>query len=362
VSLAAIPFWSSFSTSGRLAFACLALTGTTCIGYRTPLDDGGASDAGDAATGRIVPCTAGTVALTRAKPTVMFLLDRSTSMSEPMVNGTIVPTRWDALAEALRTVLPPIDTSVAIGALVFPSIFDDDSSCWVDSKPDLMPSTGNVAALSRLMRSVDPTGSTPTAAAIETASQILLGMRTASTARAMVLATDGGPGCNPDLNPRTCTCMVSIGPCKDVLQCLDDKHTVETIASYRKRGLPTYVIGIESPADVEFSGVLDAMAVAGGRALTGGARRYYRATSSADLDKALTDIRNQVGTCTYLTSSVPSGGGSIVVKVDGKELDADRWAWGDRSNGELYFLGATCQELAAKAAPSITATVACSDG
>ena len=199
--------------------------------------------------------------------------------------------------------------------------------------------------------------------AIETAAKLLLGMRTATAARALVLATDGAPNCNLSLNFTTCRCTNPTGPgtstCVKSSQCLDDTRTEQTISEYQSQGLPTYVIGIQTEGAPEFSDVLDAMAVAGGRPQVGAAQSYYAASSEAALNAALTTIRNQVGACTYLTSSVPDQNGSIVVSINGVDLAPDQWIWGNRSNGEIVLQGGTCQTAATEDAPALSATVAC---
>lgn len=332
----------------------LALLGSLgCVGYRTPLDE--LPDAG-------IPCKPGSFGLTRTETAVVFLLDRSTSMEGAMETGRRA-TRWTALSSALAQVLPPVDQAMAIGALLFPSVSADSASCTVPSKPDLSPAIGNVAALTRLMNGSSPGGSTPTVGAIDVAAGLVLGLRTAKGGRALVLATDGGPDCNIALNPATCRCADGrVGNCARSQQCLDDDRAVKTIAKYAQQGLPTYVVGIESAGDDSLSDVLEAMAIAGGRPQTGAARSYYSATSESALDAALTTIRDQVGACTFLTTSVPDANGTIVISLDGTELGADEWTWRDRANGEIMITGDACQRSEASATPALTAVVQCNEG
>ena len=101
------------------------------------------------------------------------------------------------------------------------------------------------------------------------------------------------------------------------------------------------------------------MAVAGGRIRRGSALSYYSASSDSDLRSALTEIRDQVGACTYLTSSVPGPGGSITLAAGDSQLFADQWTWGDRRNGEILLLGQACEAMTTDNPPQITATVEC---
>jgi hypothetical protein len=351
------------------AFVSVALSAS--CGARTDLDfddgvntanggDASAEADGAADADAAVACMPGSFTLDKAKPAVMLVLDRSGSMSTRF--GATGATRWDVLTDALATSLPPIDQTVALGALAFPD-GSSASSCNAPGTPDLLPALGNAGALVSLMRSKGTGGGTPTADAIDIGGKALLGVRAASTARTMVLATDGGPDCNEGLDPRTCRCVESTR-CNSAMRCLDDTRTIDRIRTYTVQGIPTYVIGIESAGDTTNSDVLDAMAIAGGREQPTGAHRYYSATSDTELNAALVDIRNQVGACTFLTRSVPGDAGTITVVLDGQIVPFDPggmtgWNWADRANGEIVFSGDACAKaVSATIAP--TANVSCS--
>jgi hypothetical protein len=173
-----------------------------------------------------------------------------------------------------------------------------------------------------------------------------------------VLATDGVPNCNGFLRPQLCLCLMP--PCS-AQECVDDERTVLRVREAFAAGVPTYVIGIESP-NAAFTGVLDQLAEAGGRARTNAPQKYYAAESAADLQTALTTIRDQVSRCTFLTSSVPNADGGIRVLYRGSEVPFDvnqGWSWTDRANGELVFRGASCA-LVAGQAQALEVVVACS--
>ncbi len=348
------------------AVAAIAMIASVSCGARSELDDLRGSeigDAGDAGPDASVPCIPGTFALKKAEPSVMFVLDASGSMADAFSpDGS---TRWQVLTKSLGSVLPSVDSSMEIGGLIFPT-GHSNRTCAVPASADLAPATGNVSALIDRMQGTDPLGGTPTADAISTAATQLLGIRAASTARAIVLATDGGPNCNAELDKTTCTCadpaQTQCG--SDAELCLDDARTVQRISDNASAGLPTYVIGIHDPGDTQNDSVLDAMADAGGRARSG-SPHYYPATSETDLDDALVSIRDQLGSCTYLTSSVPSASGTITVTVGGFTIPYDStgkngWRWADESNGEIVFGGFTCGEIASPDAGAIEADVSCS--
>ena len=313
-------------------------------------------DASDAAP---VACTPGSFTLAKALPTVMFVIDRSGSMS---TRFSTAGSRWSVLTSGLAKALPSVDGTMQIGALLFPSVSAGrgDLSCAVPGAADLLPKTGNVKPLLYAMEAHGPGGATPTAAALDVANAALLSVRSSRSARAMVLATDGGPNCNGALNPQTCTCAdLGSGCRRNASQCLDDARTVARIASYASKGVPTYVIGIGNDAA---SVTLDAMANAGGRPQSG-AHAYYAATSEPELDAALVTIRDAVGACTYLTPSVPDAQGRISLSIDGKPVPFDAangGAWSDQTNGEIVLSGAACK-LVTSAALNVVATVSCGE-
>lgn len=297
--------------------------------------DGGSKDGSD----NVVGCQDGHFTLRRASPAVMFILDRSQSMRERLASGD---TRWTTLTESLAATLPPVDNSMEIGALIYPVSTGTSQSCVVPSSVDVLPAFGNVDTITNLLRRNGPRGSTPTADAVSRAASALLGVRAATRARAMVLATDGEPTCNTALDGKTCSCVD--GRCATHPEgCLDDKRTEDRLAAYRDQGLPTYVIGIQDLDNVDLVDVLDRLAIAGGRPQNTGARRYYAASSQAELDLAISTIRDQVGSCTYLTTSVPGANGTIVVSIDGKPVgEGPDWEWSNRANGEILFTTGAC--------------------
>lgn len=307
-----------------------------------------------------VPCKPGLFTLHKAMPTLLLVIDRSRSMLSPMASGG---TRWAVLRSALTSALPPVNETMELGTLVFPAPGTSSSmSCTASAGPNLLPATNRVEALLAFLAENPPNGSTPTADAISAATQSLLRIRAASSARALVVATDGAPDCNESLDRNSCACVANTRPCPPV-RCLDDVRTVSRIEAAAASGLPTYVIGIQDGVTSTFSTVLDAMADAGQRAQTNQAHRYYAATSEAELDAAFVAIRDQVGACSYLTSSVPDRDGSIRVTLNDRELPFDEtgavgWSWTDQLNGELSLSAADCAEAHAFGSQA-TAELAC---
>jgi hypothetical protein len=315
-------------------------------------------------------CSPGSITLVKADPTVMFVLDRSGSMGGQLGTTNGNQSRWQILTAALTSALPPVNLTMEVGALLFPtgSGGRNQMSCNVASTPDLEPELLNVPILLALMLDNTPAGETPTSDALNSAATALGNVRAATNARALVLATDGAPNCNAMLDPSTCRCANATNDraCSNSTMCLDATRTVDTIASIEERGIPTFVIGIETGGDADFTDVLNDMATAGGRPQSG-AQKYYAGDSEADLTSALVAIRNQVGACTFLTTSVPSADGTITVVVDGTTIPFDAtatngWAWADKPNGQIIFAGDACALVTSTSSPTVVADVQCDLG
>lgn len=305
-----------------------------------------------------VACVEGELALLRARPVVMLVLDRSSSMSQTFPGTT--GSKWTALRGALHQALPPWGSSLELGALLFPST--TSGGCTVGASADLAPALENVSVVLAKLDATSPGGSTPTAIALQTAGAALSSRRTAGSARALVLATDGAPDCNTALNPRTCTCVGGNGTCTAV-RCLDDTRSLERLGTLAASGIPTWVVGLRSNADAIFVDVLNRMAVAGGRPQAG-AQRFYSASSQQELESALGTIRQQVGGCRYLTPSVPDVGGTMELELDGAFVPYDPtqtegWTWIDADNGELVLSGPACAHAQELPLGALVAVVRC---
>lgn len=323
-----------------------------------------AAASADGSSSELVACVPGVLELSAATPTVLFAIDRSLSMAQGLAGGA--GSRWDALRAGLENTLPEVDARMQIGSLLFPSSGGDgrrDRSCEVNDGTLLLPARNQADAVLRGIAGAAPGGSTPTADAVRFAANALLSVRAAKSARALVLATDGAPACDAALDPATCEC-VGGRRCSDALRCLDDERTVTVLADVAAHGVPTYVVGLLADDNTQrFARVLDQMARAGGRPQTG-THAFYPATDERELEAAFTSIRDQVGACVYLTTSVPDLGGSIELRAGDEVIPYDvggstGWSWADRDNGEISLSPDVCERAHGVA---ILASVTCHDG
>lgn len=343
-----------------LVFVCalLACGRTQPVHYST---DGGDDDQDFAARKPDggVDCVDGELALLAARPVVMLVLDRSSSMNQrfPGTGGS----KWVGLRSALHQALPPWTSRIELGALFFPSTAGN--ACTLGASVDLAPALENVPAVLAKLDAISPAGSTPTALALDRAAMALTSRRTAGSARAVVLATDGAPDCNAALTPRTCACVSSSGACT-ANRCLDDTRTIDRLSAMAASGIPTWIIGLRGASDALFVSVLNRMADAGGKPQVGGTQRFYAAASEPEVELALTTIRQQVGRCRYLTPSVPDLGGSIELQLEDDFIPYDvtqteGWSWVDADNGELALHGQACDRAEALSIEALRVIVRC---
>lgn len=298
-------------------------------------------------------CVAGEFELTRTTPAVMLVLDRSGSMATSFGAGT----RWSTLRTTLAQTLPTLGNEVDVGAFVYPSVTTGGASCEVPAFAALTPAANQSGALSSLLSATSTGGATPTADAIDEAASALELSIAPDQPRALVLATDGAPNCNPWLNPATCRCVDAQG-CSSAQRCLDDERTVTRLERWSASGLSTWVIGIAS--DATMTSVLDAMANAGGRPHSG-AHAFFAGNSPTELAAAFTAIDAQLSSCVFISPSVPDTSGSISVTLGTTEVpfdEANGWRWAAESRGELVLRGEACARSIAYGEP-VTVRITC---
>jgi hypothetical protein len=360
----------------------LALTCVVGCGARTgllvddaPLDasvrdaTADVADAPDLPDG-MVTCTPGEFPLERFSVDLMLVIDRSSSMAYN-IDGTSLnpPRKWDDLNNALTATLPGIQSTVNIGAYAFPGRFQGtfDHPCRIDTTIDLFPGPDQAGDVLALFTNTDPYGNTPTNAAIQLVGDMLVPRISRTHTEVMVLATDGGPNCNGTLDPTTCSCVDPDLTTCIADQCLDAVGTATTIASYAARGVPTYVIGLDSATQPDERMALSEMARAGGRPnTTPGQPAYYSAEQVDDVNAAFLSIAHSIAQCALATPSRPSDPGAIEVQIDGATVPNDPthtngWDWNDPSFGQIALFGAACDRLSNPMAKAVAIVHSCAD-
>ena len=263
---------------------------------------------------------------------LVLVVDRSGSMNAAAPGyGT---TRWLGVKEALVDVTADLQSRVAFGLALFPSPGAEDT-CAVGGDGAVVlvePEVDSAAAIATVLDdfSTEPLGATPTAAALVDARRWLRS-NPSSRPRAVLLATDGGPNCNENLNPSTCRCSTGLDQdCADsafsdptlaAQLCLDDSAAISAVAALRSDNVSTFIVGI--PGVENFSDVLRRMATAGGTLLPG-PTGFYLARDRATLQAAIIDIGRRVSGCTVdIPDLNVQGDGRIDLTLDGVPIAQD---------------------------------------
>ncbi|GAC1351045.1 MAG: hypothetical protein NVSMB1_00340 [Polyangiales bacterium] len=268
-------------------------------------------------------------------PNLYFVLDRSGSMR--------IGNKWNTVRSQVGALMSKMGNRARFGASVFPSI--NRTECGPGD--EVMPlQAGNsadagVSLADRFMAATNiaPFGGTPTAA---TLNALAPKFRSFVGPTFAVLATDGGPNCNPDLSCAVdrCTdnmdrvdprcqpnrapncCAADIGGGKG---CLDEDGVIAAVRALASNGVPTFVIGI--PGSAPYAAVLERVAEVGGTARPS-PPAYYRVDSfdAEALSSALNDIATEVAKACVVQIDVPYDASVTAVFVGGKRVVDSEWS------------------------------------
>jgi hypothetical protein len=322
---------------------------------------------------------------------ILLVVDKSSSMT-----GTpsgFSEDKWTALGAALGEALDAADDGVAFGLDFYP--FGDDRDpmapvemCDMPSSADILvpigPGASTVPSITDALSDYQPAGGTPTAAALARALEYFTNGDGASIEgeRYVLLATDGGPNCNPDLECDIDACTLNMDGlncggqnCCDAMldpqgpaSCLDEDEAVAEVAALADAGVKTFVVGI--PGTAAYGDTLDAMAVAGQRENPNAPPSYYRVDATggtAGLAEVLTSItRGVIKSCRLQLTSTPEDPdyeGLLNVEIDGEnvpQMGDDGWEV-DRSTSPptIVLKGATCEAMETRGAEQVTITYGC---
>jgi hypothetical protein len=317
-------------------------------------------------------------------PNLYFVLDRSGSMSEPW--GTGGSDKWQVVVDAIWQLVVALGPRANIGAAVFPDPMSGADTCGPGaevfaSRPGDSPAgrpgptaTSLRTALGRIL----PNGGTPTAATLQSP-WLMQRLRSLATTGPtyVILATDGGPNCNPNATcgldrggelycqpniesapgcPTGMTPNCCAKPEYGARACEDSQPTKDAVTMLSASGFPVYVIGV--PGSAPYATLLTDLAIAGAGGADGGAgamgpdggsAAHYFAADTADqalFIQAISRIAAQLtGGCTLQLDKTPPDPMLVNVFLGGKVLPKsgpDGWTL-DGTN--VTIEGASCQSI-----------------
>jgi hypothetical protein len=221
--------------------------------------------------------------------------------------------------------------------------------------------------------SLQPTGGTPTAATLQALTPKLASLPGKVVA---VLATDGGPNCNPNTSCAITQCQENIEGCvpgdtccamqvnccapggsAGPIDCTDHAATVQAVADMAAAGVKVYVVGI--PGSQAYAEVLTDMAFAGGAAMVA-APFYYDVQDLSTLAAVFQTIAGGEVPCDITVDNPPSSMGYTNVYLDQQLVyydPVDGWTWSAPNVITLH--GASCNELRSGAISQVQVVSGC---
>lgn len=327
---------------------------------------------------------------------MLLVVDSSGSMTDPPVAGAA--TKWAILQTALQQSLTANKDLINFGLLLYPykqgglgpnASTDMTAACAVPTSATEavnIPIGAGSAAVNAIIQKLsvqEPKGGTPTADALNRAYDYFAGGdgKLLQGTRWVVLATDGGPNCNPALSCNADRCTQNMdGDCPSGnccagtfgAICLDDAETKKAILKLNQLGVKTFVIGI--PGSEAYASVLNECAVTGG-VPAAGATSYY-AVSAANALNDLTDAFSKITTQLVRSCDIPLketpkvGPDQINVAIDCVPVHAAT-AIPDGGAGDGFYIdfaqtpahlklvGATCDRIMATGANKVDVIAGC---
>jgi hypothetical protein len=294
-------------------------------------------------------------------PNLYFVLDASGSMNAPGPGGW---TRYDAVRVAVVDLVRKLGPLVRVGAAILPAHGSDQDQCAageqvfpVTQGDPITGEDGPTTTGIRVTTATKPVGGTPISPTLEALTPTLLGLEGKTY---VILATDGGPNCNPSAACAKEACMPNLEGDEACLAtgtnccapgqlwgptfCVDEPASVAAIEALRAGGIDdVFVVGI--PGSEAYAGVLDAMAIAGG-STKDAAPFYYPVSELGSLGEVLAEIAAVAVTCEFSIVDPPGEEGMTNVYLDDEVLpynDPDGWIW--KPPWGVRLLGKACERL-----------------
>jgi hypothetical protein len=326
-----------------------------CLAMGTGFDDDGglmSTDARgrDGANGGD-SCVDVVLKLAKVTPTVLLLIDQSSSMNDAFPADKNAGSKWNVLRNALLDpktgIIEVLQNDVDFGLALYSG---DNSGCPLLTTVNY--AIGNYAAIDAIYATAKPIDNTPTGESIlsvigykgfsiDARGHITggslgsggLGMLSTAGPKVIILATDG--------DPDTCAAPNSNGtdPPKEV--------SVEATQIAFKNGIKTYVIAVGDEVSVTHQQEVANAGVGLAPTASPGAP-YYVTSNGGDLIAAINKIVYGVRSCRFtLNGTVTAGSESLgTVLLNGKALRyMDPNGWHLNGASELEVVGTACDTI-----------------
>lgn len=302
-------------------------------------------------------CHDRTFDVSRGRPDLLILLDRSNSMCPDLG-----PTYLRHAKDAIRDIIGTWGNQIAFGYTFFPSTLCVDMSSFlctptIDTAVDV--ASGNGEAIFEALDDTDCCGGTPLAQSLDFARRYYNGLDD-GRGHHVLLVTDGAPNCNAGLDRFSCVCTDSgaadCGRFDDALNCLDDARAIAAAAALHDAGVDVHVLGIAEAA-VMWSPVMDDIAEAGGT------EHAVLVEEAEAIAEAMDGVTGDVAPCRFtLVPGEVVDPSAIYFLVDGVEVardpgHADGWDWVNAWTVDFY--GPACETIVAGGASVVTARINC---
>ncbi len=289
-------------------------------------------------------------------PNLYFVLDRSGSMNDA--------NKWFTVRSVLAQVMLKLGPRANFGAAVFPDPNGDNCVPGIQVSP-VRPGDSPAGTYGPTLRTMavelnlTASGGTPTAATFSALTPTITALPGRTFA---ILATDGGPNCDPNATCNYDQCQINIeyadpncppqGPTNCCVPgsygpgyCNDGPATAAAIAALTAAGVPTYVIGV--PGSAAYAAVLDSMAQAGGTARSTEPLYYaVDTTDEASLLAALQQIAAKVtATCTLPLAQPPPDPNKVNVYLDDVVVPREPVNGWTLSGSVVTLVGSSCQKV-----------------
>jgi hypothetical protein len=241
------------------------------------------------------------------------------------------------MTTAIEQVVMQTESTIRWGLEFFP----DNGSCGVSKTPDVQIADKNAAPITAAIGNRNPSGATPTSAAIASASAYLTQL-TDPNPKFILLATDGLPNCLADENAS------------------DAAGAIAAVKNSAAMGVPVFVVGIGSLPDAQAT--LTAMAIAGEKPQAADPK-YYPVTSTAQLVTVLETIGTMVGSCSFGLGTKPPDPDNINVSAGGTKIPRDTthksgWDYGAGQTSVVLY-GSWCDDAVAGKLTDVKAVFGC---